>query len=246
MSNALTTGAQSAIEDYLSGQATALDQQLANEQADSDFAVGFLSFSGNTGEFTVKDDLIARPSLWAFNVAEAYAEWLGWSNNKVHDRMRERLLDGGFDIMPQKHELPEIPIVLKQMDGWQKKLVFPVRDLEGEYDQLEFTIHADNGRRPAWGLVREWNAYMKMNYKAGDPLPVPIVEITSRSFPSQGGTKYAPVFKIEDWSDANTLAEQFGTDADVDDGGDQEEASPKTPPTNSGQKFGQRRGGRTA
>jgi hypothetical protein len=242
MANSLTRTGGSAVGQMLSPSNPHL---VAAKMAGADKAGGlrYLRFSGNTGQFTVKDEIIPDKCLFAFDVMNVELQWLGWSNGKPSDRVRVHLLNDGLDALPAEHELPPVQKV-KQMDGWKLTAVFRIRDMDGEFGELELTLPAELNRpypRPAWQLINAFGAKAAQEADE-DGIPyVPIVELTSESFDSQGGVKYAPVLEIVDWVSSAKLAKMQAameaTDGDeIEDDDDEEVEMEPQPP--------RRRGGR--
>lgn len=239
------------LDAYRVGDLSAMEQQVRSVGADIPFANGWLQFNGKTGLFRVKDEIVSTGTLWAFLVSEARAEWVAWSDSKVHDRKSARMIEGGFSLLPTEAELDAnepCPIKNKAMDGWKPVIVFPVRDMEGEYGQLELTLTAKNNSkypRPSWQLINEWLAYQKDHHSPEGTLYVPIVEIDVHEFPSAGGKSYAPILKVSEWLTMAELDEQSG------DGEEIEQAAVAAPdpepeaPAKEAPRFS-RRGGRTA
>lgn len=240
------------MDAYIDDKLDMVQTQTKEVGADQDFSVGYMRFSGNTGEYMHREDIVSHGTLWAFHVAGARAQWLAWSDGKVYKRKDAPILEGGFQVLPSKMELDRdepCPIKRPQMDGWKATIVFPIRDMEGEYGQLEITLPAEGGGkrpRPAWILINEWLEYTKTHRKdGGTPIYVPIVEIGARGFDSQGGRKYAPVLKVEEWMTLEELnAEVAVADAETQ----VEEATPEEveEAPSTGKRFGQRKGGRAA
>ena len=239
MASDLTVYSTGAIDAYMSGDVSVLDNQLDKEGAGSE-VTGYLQFSGKTGLFKVKDDIISVPSLWAFLVNEARAQWVGWEGGKVKDRHSAPILAGGFDLLPAEHELEPIH-GNGPTDGWQRTIAMPVRDMEGEYDQLEITLNASDGKRPVWGLIRAWHQNQKFHATAETPLFIPIVEIDSDEFKTKYGTAFKPILKIEEFRTPEELADITSSDAEVED-----EAPPPPKPKGPAKFQSARRGGRTA
>jgi hypothetical protein len=239
---ALIDLSNNAMQAYLSGDTAAIDNQLDGKGISG--ATGYMRFNGNTGDWIVGQNAVAsQPSLWAFHCLQAKAQWIGWSNGKVHDRKSALIIEGGFNVLPAAHELPKLEKV-KQMDGWKQQVIMPVFDMEGEYGQMELSLHADDDRRPVWKLLREWNDYCKTHRTASEPVLIPIVEIGSYSFDSQGGKKYGPEMTITDWMTPSEMEEQLATDADVDDTAEKEPPAEESKPKTPGARFGGRKGGR--
>ena len=244
MSNTLTRTGGNAVGAVLAGDHN--PYLVASKMAGADKPAGlrFARFSGNTGQFTVRDDIIPDRSLFAFDVKNVELQWLGWSNGKPKERIRVHLLNDGMDALPAEHELPHIDKV-KQMDGWRLTAVFHMRDMDGEFGELELTLPADLNRsfpRPAWVLIKAFGEKASQETdENGEPL-VPIVELGSESFDSQGGIKYAPVLEIVDWKSVSYLDKMFGamnaSDGDeIEDYDDDEEVDTTPQPV-------RRRGGR--
>jgi len=192
---ATMSAADRAMEAYMAGDANPF-VQYADNAGVSD-AEGFLRFSGNTGEWTVRDDVLGDLTLFAFNVLTCRMGYIGWSNGKPIKKILEPMLGG--NPLPAEHELQPIE-KFKEMDGWQRVVVIDVRDMEMEYGQMEVSLPAENGYRPVNKLVKEFGVEGKKHIDPDTRRPmIPVIEISSESFDSKGGTKYAPILKIVDW-----------------------------------------------
>lgn len=232
MSNSLTRTGGTAVGKMLSGENNVFLGASKMAGADRQGGLRFLRFSGNTGQFTLKDEIIPDKCLFAFDVMNVELQWLGWSNGKPSERIRIHLLNDGLEALPAEHELPPLQKV-KQLDGWKLTAVFRIRDMDGEYGEMELTLPAELNRqfpRPAWQLINEFGAKAAQEVdEDGTPL-TPIVELSSESFDSQGGVKYAPLLEVVDWASSakleKTLAALTATDGDEIDDDEEEDVEP--------------------
>lgn len=209
MAKELTRAGATAVANILSGKNSPFLKAARMAGGDRPSGMRYLRFSGNTGLYTLKDEIVPDGTLFAFDVENVELQWLGWSNGRPKERVKIHLLNDGVEKLPTIAELPSIQKV-KQMDGWKLTAVFRIRDMDGEYGELELTLPAENDRqwpRPSWVLINDcgqaW-ADGKVD-KDGHGL-VPIVELGAEAFDSQGGTKYSTVLKIVDWMSREDLA----------------------------------------
>jgi hypothetical protein len=211
---------------------------------------GFLRFSGNTGQWTVGDDVIEPESQFVFNMFHARRGWIGWSNANPIDKILMPIVSG--EKPPREDQLPHIETP-KQMDGWQSVVVIDVRDIEMEYPQMEVSLPAEHGGRPVNKLVKEFGVAIKKGKRDENGVPlVPVMALDSETIDTPGGIKYKPVFEIVEWLSLAELAELEAkaeeNEANVADGDEVDEDLPEEPPTKKESapkaSFRSRRGGR--
>lgn len=216
MSNDLVKQAANTGLSFLAGGANPFSSMMAEYNVPSG---AFLKFSGNTGQFTYKGQIIEHGSTFAFNMIEMKRGWVCWKDKKVADQHMVRVLSN--DQPPEFSELKDYG-PYREGEGWSEQVGVPVRDLEGG-EQLEMNLSSIGGRNALVRLADEFGQKVRMNMdEEGNP-KVPIVEITAQSFESQkaAGTKWAPIFKIVDWmsvEELSELANAAGNPADEQDG----------------------------
>lgn len=190
---------------------------------------GFLRFSGNDGKWTHKDDVLPDETLLVFNLYEAQRGYIGWSNGKPLKKELWKIKDLADGDIPSIDTMEPIPIVKKNLDGWREVVIVQVRDTDAEFPQMELSLPAGDGWRPIERLLLKFGNEISMNWDEDAGLPmVPIIKIGSDSFETDGGTKYAPVLKLEDWLTheelekiaalaATNLGEEAASDDDDED-----------------------------
>lgn len=164
----------------------------------------FLKFSGNTGEFSYKGQVIEHGSVFAFNMMEMRKGWICWKDGKAQEQHMVRVLSA--ERVLEKDELTDHG-PYKEGEGWAEQIGVTIRDLEGG-DQLELNLSSKGGRNALIRLANEYGTKARMNLDDnGDP-KVPLVEVSAQSFKSKlaAGTKWAPQFKIVQWMTMDELA----------------------------------------
>lgn len=176
----------------------------------------FLKFSGNTGEYSNKNQPVEHGTSFAFNMMEMRKGWICWKDGKAQEQHMVRVMSHDR-VMDQADLTDHGPY--KEGEGWQEQIGVQVRDLEGG-EQLEFNLSSKGGRGALIRLADQYGTRARMNLDDDGNAKIPIVEVSAQSFTSKlaAGKKWAPVFKIVDWmtvAELSLLSEQAGT---VDEG----------------------------
>jgi hypothetical protein len=208
----------------------------------------FLKFSGNTGEFSYKGQVIEHGSIFAFNMMEMRKGWICWKDGKAQEQHMVRVLSAE-QVMAREELADHGPY--KEGEGWTEQIGVPIRDLEGG-DQLELNLSSKGGRNALIRLANEYGTKARMNLDDnGDP-KVPLVEVSAQSFKSKlaAGTKWAPIFKIVNWMTIDELMCLSENAGEVDAGtaaqhapsSNPQSSQPQTAPQAAAQPPMQRRG----
>lgn len=211
MSNALTTtSAAKGLLSIVNAEADAF-AAAANELGAN--IAGFFGFSGNTGEWKYKGQIIEHGSHIAINPEQMRKGYVCWKDGKPVDRLVEKILGGAK--LPMKTELFDHGPYANKNDGWTELVELPVKFLDtGE--EADISLSSAGGRNALLRLGSEWATKSKMNLDEDGNRKVAIVEIGAQGFKPKDapGTKYAPVLKIVDWVSVAELSDHEGDYAD--------------------------------
>lgn len=196
MANEVAVANNTALAEYFSGASNPYED-YANDMGVSSGL--YLRFNGNTGQWSVKDQILGDDFQFAFDLMNAQQGWVGWSNGKPVNKMMVSIISR--TPLPNESDLPPIEKV-KDSDGWRKVVVVSVRDVDGEWEQMDLTLPAGEPWRPINRLIKEYGQNVRQQWDAAAGLPkVPIISVGAEAFELKktAGKKYAPTFKIVEW-----------------------------------------------
>lgn len=194
MSNALVKAAGN------KGLAALMDEASAFGAAASEMNVnigGLLSFSGNTGEFKYKGQIIEHGTVVAVDPSRMRKGWVCWKGGKPIEKHVTDIL-GGERIKTQA-ELPDYG-PFKEGEGWMNCAEVPVTLLDTN-EQVDISLSSKGGVNALLRLGQDWSSKSKMNLDENGDRKQMLVELGAVSFTSDkaAGKKWAPTFKIVEW-----------------------------------------------
>ena len=199
---------------------------LAAASGVGDFFGSRLSFDGNTGQILIgaKDDEneMKHGSVLVANLIAAEMGALCWVGGQLVDEVTFPIASGRE--LPILADLPDHGPYEKDEDGmeegWQHVYRFQLyheKDKEG----FTFATSSKSGIRGVKKLLKAFGSKFPLKIGADGQYQYPVVEFTADSFKIKDkpklGKKWAPVFNIIDWIDAEEALPYFATAASGDD-----------------------------
>lgn len=211
---------------------------LAAASGVGDFFGSRLSFDGNTGQILIgaKDDEneMKHGSVLVANLIAAEMGALCWVGGQLVDEVTFPIASGRE--LPILADLPDHGPYEKDEDGmeegWQHVYRFQLyheKDKEG----FTFATSSKSGIRGVKKLLKAFGSKFPLKIGADGQYQYPVIEFTADSFKIKDkpklGKKWAPVFNIIDWIDAEEALPYFATAASGDDEDDyDDEPEPKS------------------
>ncbi len=199
---------------------------LAAASGVGDFFGSRLSFDGNTGQILIgaKDDEneMKHGSVLVANLIAAEMGALCWVGGQLVDEVTFPIASGRE--LPILADLPDHGPYEKDEDGmeegWQHVYRFQLyheKDKEG----FTFATSSKSGIRGVKKLLKAFGSKFPLKIGADGQYQYPVIEFTADSFKIKDkpklGKKWAPVFNIIDWIDAEEALPYFATAASGDD-----------------------------
>lgn len=199
---------------------------LAAASGVGDFFGSRLSFDGNTGQILIgaKDDEneMKHGSVLVANLIAAEMGALCWVGGQLVDEVTFPIASGRE--LPILADLPDHGPYEKDEDGmeegWQHVYRFQLyheKDKEG----FTFATSSKSGIRGVKKLLKAFGSKFPLKIGADGQYQYPVIEFTADSFKIKDkpklGKKWAPVFNIIDWIDAEEALPYFAATASGDD-----------------------------
>lgn len=199
---------------------------LAAASGVGDFFGSRLSFDGNTGQILIgaKDDEneMKHGSVLVANLIAAEMGALCWVGGQLVDEVTFPIASGRE--LPILADLPDHGPYEKDEDGmeegWQHVYRFQLyheKDKEG----FTFATSSKSGIRGVKKLLKAFGSKFPLKIGADGQYQYPVIEFTADSFKIKDkpklGKKWAPVFNIIDWIDAEEALPYFAAAASGDD-----------------------------
>lgn len=181
---------------------------------------GLLSFSGNTGEFKYKGQIIDHGTVVAVYPERMRKGWVCWKGGKPIEKHVVNILGG--ERAKTQEELPDYGPYENETDGWSAVVELPLKILESQ-EIIDLSLSSKGGVGSLLRLGAEWSAKSKMNLDENGERKIMYVELGADGFksPKSPGLKYAPTFKLTEWVTKAEEDEAAGIiDADADYVGD--------------------------
>lgn len=211
---------------------------LAAASGVGDFFGSRLSFDGNTGQILIgsKDDEneMKHGSVLVANLIAAEMGALCWVGGQLVDEVTFPIASGRE--LPILADLPDHGPYEKDEDGmeegWQHVYRFQLYSEKGK-EGYTFATSSKSGIRGVKKLLKAFGSKFPLKIGADGQYQYPVIEFTADSFKIKDkpklGKKWAPVFNIIDWIDAEEALPYFATAASGDDEDDYEdEPKPKS------------------
>lgn len=218
-SKALTTAAARGLSAFANGDVDDIAARFNGRTDEIGVSSGmFLRFSGNTGEWSVKGEIVPPGTHFAFLILHAEEGWQCWYDNKPIKTLLNPVIDRV--PVPTEDKLPPLPGPKKlETDGWRRVVKVQVRDLAGG-PQMDLTLPAESPYRPIWRLIKEYGQKVRMNIDENRRPKIPVIEVGTEKFMSKktGTHKFAPILTIAGWEseeDLAALASGSGPEEDV-------------------------------
>ena len=199
---------------------------LAAASGVGDFFGSRLSFDGNTGQILIgaKDDEneMKHGSVLVANLIAAEMGALCWVGGQLVDEVTFPIASGRE--LPILADLPDHGPYEKDEDGmeegWQHVYRFQLYSEKGK-EGFTFATSSKSGIRGVKKLLKAFGSKFPLKIGADGQYQYPVVEFTADSFKIKDkpklGKKWAPVFNIIDWIDAEEALPYFATAASGDD-----------------------------
>lgn len=211
---------------------------LAAASGVGDFFGSRLSFDGNTGQILIgaKDDEneMKYGSVLVANLIAAEMGALCWVGGQLVDEVTFPIASGRE--LPILADLPDHGPYEKDEDGmeegWQHVYRFQLYS-EKAKEGYTFATSSKSGIRGVKKLLKAFGSKFPLKIGADGQYQYPVIEFTADSFKIKDkpklGKKWAPVFNIIDWIDAEEALPYFATAASGDDEDDyDDEPEPKS------------------
>ena len=205
---------------------------LAAASGVGDFFGSRLSFDGNTGQILIgsKDDEneMKHGSVLVANLIAAEMGALCWVGGQLVDEVTFPIASGRE--LPILADLPDHGPYEKDEDGmeegWQHVYRFQLYS-EKDKEGFTFATSSKSGIRGVKKLLKAFGSKFPLKIGADGQYQYPVIEFTADSFKIKDkpklGKKWAPVFNIIDWIDAEEALPYFATAASGDDEDDYED-----------------------
>ena len=199
---------------------------LAAASGVGDFFGSRLSFDGNTGQILIgaKDDEneMKHGSVLVANLIAAEMGALCWVGGQLVDEVTFPIASGRE--LPILADLPDHGPYEKDEDGmeegWQHVYRFQLYSEKGK-EGYTFATSSKSGIRGVKKLLKAFGSKFPLKIGADGQYQYPVIEFTADSFKIKDkpklGKKWAPVFNIIDWIDAEEALPYFATAASGDD-----------------------------
>ena len=207
---------------------------LAAASGVGDFFGSRLSFDGNTGQILIgaKDDEneMKHGSVLVANLIAAEMGALCWVGGQLVDEVTFPIASGRE--LPILADLPDHGPYEKDEDGmeegWQHVYRFQLYSEKGK-EGYTFATSSKSGIRGVKKLLKAFGSKFPLKIGADGQYQYPVIEFTADSFKIKDkpklGKKWAPVFNIIDWIDAEEALPYFATAASGDDEDDYDDES---------------------
>lgn len=199
---------------------------LAAASGVGDFFGSRLSFDGNTGQILIgaKDDEneMKHGSVLVANLIAAEMGALCWVGGQLVDEVTFPIASGRE--LPILADLPDHGPYEKDEDGmeegWQHVYRFQLYSEKGK-EGYTFATSSKSGIRGVKKLLKAFGSKFPLKIGADGQYQYPVIEFMADSFKIKDkpklGKKWAPVFNIIDWIDAEEALPYFATAASGDD-----------------------------
>lgn len=183
----------------------------------------FLTFSGKTGRFFVKQDGekvdVAIGTELAFNILDAKKGWTCWKEGKPFDDKDFSV----FEALPPKEAMPDHgPYAAPkageaQRDGWNNYIALPFKNLTTG-QQYILKVSSESARRAVGKLIDDVMQASNQGYDFTKD--VPIIKLGVKEFEAKGYENVKPIFEIVRW-----LKNAISTEAITDGGASADKAA---------------------
>lgn len=185
-----------------------------------------LKYSGKTGVFSHRDEVVEHGSRLAFMLSHAEEGWVCWKGGKIVDRRWRKLLSRMPKIL--EDDLPDHGPFSREGEGWTQAVRVTVRRLEDGM-QFELMFSSKSGISTLMQLFADYVTKARMKEEAPGVFKTPIVEIGAEPFTTQkaAGRIWAPRLTIVDWmgqAEIDELMAQYEVTTE-----DEYEAEPEPP-----------------